>query len=325
MLTFTPSATDFTSQERPVPRLDVRLPLMLGFSILCVFVAAGFGTAAMAPLDKGVGMPGTVIVESKVKPVQHPRGGSVADIQVTEGQHVKAGDILVTLDTSSIDEQIAALKSQSDAARRQLELAQMETATFADLADRKLASKSRVLSLQRQVAEVEKENAGIAARIAIAEQELERSILRAPVAGRVMDLQVFSSGVVIQPGAKVMDIVPDGDRLVIEGRLSPNQIENVKPGMPAKVWLTALSWREQRPLPARLAWVSADSMEDKRTGQPYFTARVEIEDAAPGATGSRSALQPGMRSEILLVTGQRTLLDQLIEPVVRNINRAFRG
>lgn len=324
MLTFAPTASDMTALERPVPRLDIRLPLMFGLFVVVLFGAAGFGTAAMAPLDKGVGMPGTVIVESKVKPVQHPRGGTVSEIRVVEGQHVNAGDILLSLDTRAIDEQIAALKAQSDAARRQLELAQMETATFADLADRKLASKSRVLALQRQVAEVEKENAGIAARIAVAEQELERSILRAPVAGRVMDLQAFSPGVVIQPGAKVMDIVPEGDRLVIEGRLSPNQIDNVKPGMPAKVWLTALSWREQRPLAAKLAWVSADSLEDKRTGQPYFTARVEIE-AADGDQMKRSVLQPGMRAEILLVTGQRTLIDQIVEPVVRNINRAFRG
>lgn len=325
MLTFTSIATDFTAQDRPVPRLDIRLPLVLGLLVIVTFAAAGVGTAALAPLDKGVGMPGTVIVESKVKPVQHPRGGSVAEIHVTEGQQVRAGDILVTLDTRTIDEQIAALKSQSAAARRQLELAQMETATIADLADRKLASKSRVLALQRQVAEVEKESAGIASRIVLAEQELERAILRAPVAGRVLDLQVSSPGVVIAPGAKLMDIVPDGDRLVIEGRLSPNQIENVKPGMPAKVWLTALSWRDQRPLSARLAWVSADSMEDKRTGQPYFTARVELEKATADLVQSGAVLQAGMRSEVLLVTGQRTLLDQLIEPVVRNINRAFRG
>ncbi len=323
-MTFMPSASDFTAHERQVPRLDIRLPIALGMLVIAAFAAASFGTAALAPLDKGVGMPGTVIVESKVKPVQHPRGGSIAEIHVRDGQEVKAGDILVTLDTRTIDEQIAALKAQSDAARRQLELAQMETATIADLADRKLAAKSRVLALQRQVAEIEKENAGISARIAVAEQDLERSILRAPVAGRVLDMQVFSPGGVIQPGAKVMDIVPDGDRLVIEGRLSPNQIENVKPGMQAKVWLTALSWREQRPLPARLAWVSADSIEDRRTGQPYFTARVEIEDA-PADSPKRSALQPGMRAEILLVTGQRTLFDQLVEPVVRNINRAFRG
>jgi protease secretion system membrane fusion protein len=324
MLTFTPTAADFTAQERPVPRLNIRLPVGLGLLVIATFAAAGLGTAAIAPLDKGVGMQGTVMVESKVKPIQHPRGGSVAEIHVAEGQQVKAGDILVTLDSRTIDEQIAALKSQSDAARRQLELAQMETATIADLADRKLASKSRVLSLQRQVAEIEKESAGFAARIAVAEQELERSIMRAPVAGRVFDLQVFSPGVVVQPGAKLMDIVPEGDRLVIEGRLAPNQIENVKPGMPAKIWLTALSWREQRPLPARLAWVSADSMEDKRTGQPYFTARVEPDAASAANAQKSSLLQAGMRSEILLVTGQRTLLDQLIEPVVRNINRAFR-
>ena len=101
-------------------------------------------------------------------------------------------------------------------------------------------------------------------------------------------------------------------------------MENVRPGMAAKVWLTALSWREQRPLPATLAWVSPDSVEDRRTGAPYFIARVEL-------TNSRSeisktvALQAGMRSEVLLMTGQRTLLDQLIDPLMRNLNRAFRG
>ncbi len=137
-------------------------------------------------------------------------------------------------------------------------------------------------------------------------------------------MQVFTAGAVIQPGAKVMDIVPEADRLVIEGRLAPNQIENVKPGMPAKVWLTALSWREQRPLAARLAWVSADSVEDKRTGHPYFVARVELEEPHH-EIAQRVAIQAGMRAEILLVTGQRTLLDQLIDPVMRNINRAFRG
>lgn len=309
---------------RTPARLDIRLPVVLGLLAMSVFLAAGFGGAAIAPLDKGVGLPGTIIVESKPKPIQHHRGGSVTQIHVIEGQQVKAGDMLVTLDTQSIDEQIGALKIQADAARRQLELVRLETATISDLADRKLSSRSRVLALERQVAEVEKEMAGINARIVMAEQELERAILRAPVAGRVLNMQIFSPGAVLQPGATVMEVVPEGDRLVIEGRLAPNQIENVKPGMPAKVWLTALSWREQRPLAARLAWVSADSLEDKRTGQPYFTARVEL-DESRADIGQRVAIQPGMRAEILLVTGQRTLLDQLIDPVMRNINRAFRG
>jgi multidrug efflux pump subunit AcrA (membrane-fusion protein) len=139
-----------------------------------------------------------------------------------------------------------------------------------------------------------------------------------------MALQAHAAGAVVQPGAPLVDIVPEGDRLVIEGRLAPNQIENVKAGMTAKVWLTALSWREQRPLSAKLAWVSADSAEDKRTGTPYFVARIELDDDHT-EIAKRMPLHPGMRAEVLLLTGQRTLLDQLIDPMMRNINRAFHG
>jgi multidrug efflux pump subunit AcrA (membrane-fusion protein) len=120
------------------------------------------------------------------------------------------------------------------------------------------------------------------------------------------------------------EIVPRSDKLVIEGRLQPNQIENVLPGMDAKVWLTALSWREQRPLAAKLAWISADSVEDKRTGAPYFLARIELSMPEGGAQVP-AKLQPGMRAEVLLLTGQRTLLDQLIDPLMRNVHKAFHG
>jgi RND family efflux transporter MFP subunit len=310
--------------RRPVPVLDVSLPVRAGLFAVVLFFGAGLGAAAYVPIDKGVGLPGTIVVEGKIKPVQHQRGGTVARVHVTEGQQVRAGDVLITLDTRAVDEQIGALKAQSEAAAKQLELARLEASTMADLLERKLAARSRVLALQRQVAEVEKETAGLAARISVAEQELERSVLRAPVAGRILNLRIATVGAVLQPGDSVADIVPADDRLVIEGRLSPNQIENVKPGMPAKVWLTALSWREQRPLAGKLAWVSADSVEDKRTGAPYFVARVELDDTR-NDIAKQVSLQPGMRSEVLLMTGQRTLLDQLIDPIMRNINRAFRS
>jgi multidrug efflux pump subunit AcrA (membrane-fusion protein) len=140
----------------------------------------------------------------------------------------------------------------------------------------------------------------------------------------VLTLAVNGKGAVVQPGATVLELVPEDDRLVIEGHIAPNQIENVKPGMPAKVWLSALSWREQRPLRAKLAWVSPDSVEDKRTGAPYYVARVELLETR-SEIGKRMTLLPGMRAEILLQTGERTLLDQLVDPLMRNIARAFRG
>lgn len=304
------------------PRLDIRAPFALGAAVIVLFFGFFLGTAAYAPIDKGVGLPGTIIVETKVKQVAHPKGGVVAHVRASEGQHVNAGDVLIILDTSALDEQITGLESQVAAARRQLDLARQESATITDLQNRQLAAKSKVLALDRLVAEVEKDVANLATRLAVARNERGQSEIRSPVAGRVMSLQSHAAGAVIQPGATVADIVPENDRLVIEGRLAPNQIENVKPGMPAKVWLTALSWRNQRPLSAHLAWVSADSVEDRRTGTPYFVARIEI-DESEIEIAKRMTLHPGMRAEVLLLTGQRTLLDQLIDPMMRNINRAF--
>lgn len=320
-MTFESSARGPARQQ---PRLDVRRPIAAGIAVIVLFFGAGVGGAAYAPIDKGVGLPGTIIVETKTKPVQHQRGGTVSRIHVIEGQTVAAGDLLISLDTESVAQQISALRAQSEAAKRQLELVRLETVTMKDLLERKLASRSRVLALESQLAEVEKETAGFNAKIVLSEQELERAAIRAPVAGRVLSLQVTGAGAVLQPGATVLDIVPEADRLVIEGRLMPNQIENVKPGMPAKVWLTALSWREQRPLQAKLAWVSADSVEDKRSGQPYFVARVELQEPAADIA-KKVDLRPGMRAEILLLTGERTLLDQLIDPLMRNLHHAFRG
>ncbi|MFN3867930.1 MAG: HlyD family efflux transporter periplasmic adaptor subunit [Hyphomicrobiaceae bacterium] len=306
------------------PKLDIRGPVLMGLAVVVGFFGFGIGTASLAPIEKGVGMPGTIIVESRVKPVQHERGGTIGRVNVREGQRVEAGDVVFVLDTTSLIEQTTALRVQAEAAERQLLLAKQEAETMVDLLERKLAARPRVFALQRQVAEIEKEAAGIAARLAAAEEELKRSEVRAPVSGRVLSLAVSGQGGVIQPGQTLAEIVPDDDRLVIEGRLAPNQIENVRPGMPAKVWLTALSWREQRPLAARLAWVSADSVEDKRTGAPYFVARVELEETR-NKLAERLSLQAGMRSEVLLLTGERTLLDQLVDPLLRNINRAFRG
>jgi multidrug efflux pump subunit AcrA (membrane-fusion protein) len=313
-----------TAQHRSAPRLDLRAPLLMGGAAVLLFFGAGIGGAAYAPIEKGVGLAGKIIVESKTKPVQHPRGGTIAEVKVVEGQHVALGEVLMTLDTQALDEQIGALKAQSEAAARQLDLVRTEAATMADLLERKLAPKSRLLQLERQVEDVTKEAAGLSGRIAVAQGELDKSVLRAPVAGRVLSLDVAGPGAVIQPGAAVLEIVPDGDRLVVEGRLTPGQIEDIKPGMTAKVWLTALSWRDQRPLSAKLAWVSADSVDDKRTGQPYFVARVELDEARADIAKS-IVLQPGMRAEILLVTGHRTLLTQLLDPLMRSVNRAFRG
>lgn len=305
-------------------RLDIRGPALLGLFVSAVFFGAGLGAAAIMPLDKGITFSGTVVVETKTQPVQHQRGGIVGRIHVQEGQHVDAGALLVSLESKDIDDQIAALRDQAEAAKRQLALIREEAKTFAGLAERQLAARSKVLALERQVAQIEKENSALGARILLAEQEMQRMEVRAPVAGRILTLGVRGNAAVLQPGQTIAEIVPENDRLVLEGRMSPLQVEAARSGMAAKVWLRALSWRESRPFKARLAWISPDAVEDRRTGTAYFVARIELDDSRSEIM-RHVAIHPGMRAEMLLMTGERTLLDQLLDPLFRNMHRAFRA
>lgn len=316
--------TAIAQTARPTPRLDIGAPFSLGLSVIILFFVLGVGGAAFAPIDKGVGVPGQVIVESKTKPVAHLRGGTVEKIHVIEGQDVEAGDLLVSLETHAFDEQIQSLNTQRSAALRQLELARQEAETIRGLEERKLAARSKMLAIERMVAEIEKDVASYEAKILAIKADREKSEIRAPVSGRIMSLQVHAPGAVVQPGLTVAELVPRSDKLVIEGKLLPTQIENVVPGMDAKVWLSALSWREQRPLPAKLSWISPDSVEDKRTGASYFVARIELQPVED-PNHAPVKLQAGMRAEVLLLTGQRTLLDQLIDPLMRNVHKAFHG
>jgi multidrug efflux pump subunit AcrA (membrane-fusion protein) len=308
----------------PLPYLDITGPILIGCLTLTLFFGGGLGAASMLAIEKGVPFSGQIIVESKVQAIQHQRGGTVARVHVAEGQEVVPGQILITLDTQALDQQISAMKAQVDAASRQLDLIRQETAVMTDLAERKLAARSKVSVLERQVAEVEKEMAGLRARIAIAEQELMRSEIRSPIAGQLLSLAVHGSGAILQPGATALEIVPQTDRLVIEGRLPLLHIETARPGMPAKIWLTGNTWRDARPLPAKLAWVSPDSIEDKRTGATYFLTRIELSQSR-AEIASRFTLHPGQRTDILLLTGERTLLEHIFDPLLRNINRAFRA
>ena len=311
-------------KETYIPRLDLRLPVVAGVLAVLAFCVAGLGGAAFVPIEKGVGTSGKIVSEAQTKPVAHLRGGSIADLNVADGQHVAMGDVLMTLDTQALQEQIGALKAQSEAAFHQLELVRAEAATVANLIERKLAQKSRLQQIEQQVQEVGKEAAGLSSRIALVQAEIDKSALRAPIAGRIVSLAVAGRGTVVEAGTTALEIAPDEDRLVIEGRLTPAQAAGIKPGVPAKVWLTASNWRDQRPLAAKLSWISAASLDDKRTGQPYFLARVELDDARAEINKSFT-LQPGMRAEILLVTGQLTLLSELIDPFMRSVHKAIRG
>ncbi len=151
---------------------------------------------------------------------------------------------------------------------------------------------------------------------------LRRTVVAAPTSGTVVGMSVHTVGAVIDPGQVLMEIVPEDDLLVIEARIRPQDIDSVTVGLDADVQLAALSQRDVGKLSGAVSYVSADSMADSRTGQPYFIAHVEIDQETVEIGDIK--LQPGMPADIFINTGARTPFAYLTSPLTDSLSRAWR-
>jgi HlyD family type I secretion membrane fusion protein len=159
----------------------------------------------------------------------------------------------------------------------------------------------------------------VAERGEAAADALSRIEIVAPLAGRVIDLQVHTRGGVIRPGASILDIVPTDDRLVVQARIAPEDIDRVHQGLPAEVRFTAFNTRTTPVYPGVVTRVSADRLTDPARGVAYYVAQIEIN---PGQLPTL-ALQPGMPAEVYIVTGQRTALAYVVKPIREQIRRGM--
>ncbi|MBT4773783.1 MAG: HlyD family type I secretion periplasmic adaptor subunit, partial [Rhodospirillaceae bacterium] len=110
---------------------------------------------------------------------------------------------------------------------------------------------------------------------------------------------------------------------VIEARVTPTDIDIVRPGLDAQVRLSAFNQRVTPTVDGTVSWVSADKIVDSNSGEEYYTARIELKDQNdPKLNGL--TLQPGMPAEVLIRTGERTLIQYLVSPVEQSISRSLR-
>ena len=154
------------------------------------------------------------------------------------------------------------------------------------------------------------------------EDVLARADIRAPEAGVISNLRVHTIGGVIAAGEPILDLVPSGEDLVVSARLRPVDVEGLYPGLPARVTLVAYSARTIPTLDGTLRTISADRIEDERTGEFYFLARVRI-DRTELAGLDRIQLLPGMPVDVMIVSGERTVLDYVLDPFLAGARRAF--
>lgn len=155
------------------------------------------------------------------------------------------------------------------------------------------------------------------------EDTLERTVIRAPTDGIVVNLQVNTVGGVISSGQPLLDIVPNSGNLIVDARVNPRDRDTVRVGQNAEIRFSAFNRRVTEPVQGRVTLISADSLTDSVTNENYFQAKIELLEN-PEDVWNGGNVYPGMQAEVFIVTGSRTALSYLVEPVMKSFNRAFR-
>lgn len=407
----------------------------LGWGIILLGVLGFFLWASLAPLDKGVPLSGNVAVASSRKVIQHQAGGIVDAILVKDGDEVKAGQVLVSMNSvgarsaaeitrvqwyaaqasqarllaesdgatsisfapqllqassdpraassialqqqlfhsrqsslrnelSAADENIAGLKAQLVSLQEAMLSKKQQQQFLKEQLDgmRSLASEgyvphNRLLDLERtyaqvnggisedignlgrvgrqitefglrksqrrqdyqkevrtQLADVERDADALKNRLEALDFDLKNVLIRAPVAGTVVGLTIFTQGAVVAAGGTLMELVPRDDALVVEGMLPVNLVDKVHQGLKVELIFSAFNSTTTPHIPGIVTQVSADRTLDERTGQAYYKVRAAV---APEGVKMLAHLEirPGMPVDLFVKTGERTMMNYLLKPI----------
>jgi HlyD family secretion protein len=430
------------------PALDIRgsirRHIVIGVAVVAFLALGVGGWASTAEISGALIAQGSLVVDSNVKKVQHPSGGVVGEVRARDGDHVKAGDVLIRLDETvtranlaiitkslnelfarkarlsaerdgadavavpkelanrandadvqealaserklfdlrrkarfgqknqlqerikQLQEQITGLTAQQDAKSKEMTIINQELQGVRDLWARNLVQISRLTSLEREEARLQGEHGQLIASAAeakgkiaetelqilqvdqeftsdvakelreteskigeyverkvTAEDQLQRTDLRAPQDGIVFQSTANTVGGVITAGDPVMLIVPEADNLLVEAKVEPKDIDQVQLGQPVVLRFSAFNMRTTPELNGTVVRVAADTSTDQRTGQSYYVVRISMLADEIAKLGEVK-LTPGMPVEAFIQTGERTMLSYLVKPLHDQLKRAFR-
>jgi HlyD family type I secretion membrane fusion protein len=265
---------------------------------------------------------------------------------------------------SRLQAQIVGFESQKQGLAEQARLIKLEADSLTQLYDKGLTTRTRILALQRNAADLEGSMGSVEAQVQqnkvqmgennlrmigidndmqeqnakrltelqtqlfelgdrISTQALvvERTAIKAPSGGIVLNRSVNSIGMVIRPGEPIVEIVPD-NKLIVSVNVKPQDIERVKVGSKAIVKMSGLNVQTTPQLHGKVIYVSADALTDKDRGVSYYVARVEVPPSEIRKLGEIK-LTPGMPAEVMIDAGARTVLSYLLQPISAAFGRAF--
>jgi len=155
---------------------------------------------------------------------------------------------------------------------------------------------------------------------------LERTNLRAPVSGTILNMKIHTIGAVVSPGKPIMEIVPADSKLIIEARLSPKYIDYVKVGLKANLSFPAFQLKGRllkKSIEGKVIFVAADSTTDKQ-GHSFYTVKLIVDkDGEKTLKDENLEILPGMPVSVVIKIGQQTLLEYLLKPMIMMVHKAF--
>ncbi|MEO0728842.1 MAG: HlyD family type I secretion periplasmic adaptor subunit [Pseudomonadota bacterium] len=171
--------------------------------------------------------------------------------------------------------------------------------------------------VQTQLNELEERRKALDAKVA-------RAVVRAPEAGRVHALAIHTEGGVITPARPILQIIPQNERMVVEARIQPRDIDNITTGQQANIRFPAFNARVTPRLYGAVTRVSAAELEGEQGSGSYYTAQIEIPPDEMAKIGNQQRLLPGMPAEVYITTEARSILSYFLRPLTDAMFRAFR-
>lgn len=309
-------AQDGNPEQSKLPT-DTRRPLRVGMMVLVIGFGGFLLWASTVPLSSGVPAAGTIVLDGRRKAIQHFSGGVVKEILVREGQAVNEGDLLIRMDDSVALANRSSASSQLKSVEIQIQFLDKLVSDLQALSAEGFYPKNRFIEIQKQLADAQGQKAALNDRVAAADSELKRARITATSTGKVMGLSITTEGGVIPPGAKVLEIVPDDEKLVVETQIQPHLIDRVTPGLSAEVRFSTTYARKTPVIVGQVEWVSADKFKDPQdptSPMGYYTARLTI-SAEEMKKMPDLDVRPGMIADVIVLTGSRTFLNYLFKPL----------
>ncbi|MCW5598384.1 MAG: HlyD family type I secretion periplasmic adaptor subunit [Nitrosomonas sp.] len=176
--------------------------------------------------------------------------------------------------------------------------------------------------VRQQLTDVQREAEALNSRLLAQDFELANVLVKAPVDGIVVGINIFTRGGVIGPGFRMMDIVPSEDMLVIEGQVPVHLIDKVHAGLDVDFIFTAFNQNKIPRVPGIVTNVSADRLTDERTGVPYYQLKAKVTPEGMKILTDWQ-IRAGMPVEIFVKTGERSLMNYLLKPILDRIHTSL--